>query len=78
MNDTKMLLNEIINLKERRKVLENECGVAHHNMNEFSKEELSRMIEDMESIDVCMALDIVNSIIEKDEYKLRENYTKSH
>lgn len=78
MSDSKMLLNEIINLKERKKVLENECGVKHHNMNGFSKTELSRMIEDMESIDVCMALDIVNSIIEKDEYKLRENFYRAH
>lgn len=42
----KVLLDEIINLKERRAVLEAECGTTRHNMNCFSRKELHQMDED--------------------------------
>ncbi len=67
----KALLDEIINLKERRNVLESECGVAEHNIESFSRRELHQMDEDIQKMNACIALDIVNSMIEKDESLFR-------
>ncbi len=39
----KALLDEIINLKERRAVLEAECGTTDHNINTFSRREINQM-----------------------------------
>ncbi len=68
----KVLLDEIINLKERRAVLEAECGTTTHNMNCFSRKELHQMDEDTQKMNACIALDIVNSMIDKDETLFRQ------
>ncbi len=68
----KTLLDEIINLKERRAVLETECGVMEHNVQTFSRKELHQMEEDTQKMNACIALDIVNSMIEKDESLFRQ------
>lgn len=68
----KALLDEIINLKERRAVLEAECGSKRHNMNTFSRRELHQMEEDTQKMNACIALDIVNSMIDKDESLFRQ------
>ncbi len=67
----KELLDEIINLKERRRVLEVECGESTCNIETFSKHEMHQMEEDMMVTDSCVALDIVSSMIEKDEETFR-------
>jgi hypothetical protein len=68
----KTLLDEIINLKERRAVLETECGVTEHNVHTFSRKEVHQMEEDTQKMNACIALDIVNSMIEKDESLFRQ------
>ena len=68
----KALLDEIINLKERRAVLEAECGTADHNMNTFSRKEINQMEVDTQKMNACIALDIVNSMIDKDEALFRQ------
>lgn len=68
----KTLLDEIINLKERRAVLETECGVTEHNVYTFSRKEVHQMEEDTQKMNACIALDIVNSMIEKDESLFRQ------
>ena len=68
----KALLDEIINLKERRAVLKAECGTAKHNFNIFSKKEIHQMDVDTQKMNACIALDIVNSMIEKDEALFRQ------
>jgi len=68
----KALLDEIINLKERRAVLEAECGTADHNMHTFSKKEIQQMDVDTQKMNACIALDIVNSMIDKDEALFRQ------
>lgn len=76
--DNKQLLNEIINLKERRHVLEAECGTVNHNMNIFSKKEVHQMEDDMENMNTCVALSMVNSMIERDEEAFRRGHGKTH
>lgn len=69
----KELLDEIINLKERRKVLELECGVGNHNLNQLSRQEIRQMKEDINYMNACIALEMINSIIEKDEMEFRKH-----
>ncbi len=68
----KALLDEIINLKERRAVLEAECGTTDHNINTFSRREINQMEVDTQKMNACIALDIVNSMIDKDETLFRQ------
>lgn len=75
--DNKQLLNEIINLKERRHVLEAECGTANYNMNIFSKKEIHQMSEDMENMNTCVALSMVSSMIDRDEEEFRKAHRKN-
>ncbi len=68
----KALLDEIINLKERRAVLEAECGTTSHNVHSFSRKEIQQMEVDTQKMNACIALDIVNSMIDKDETLFRQ------
>jgi len=63
----KELLNEIINLKERRNVLEMECGISEKDKHIFSRTEMKEIRKTNDDINACYMLESVNEQIEEDE-----------
>jgi len=64
------LLNELINLKEERRVLRVECG-GGMNENTFSKEEMEHIRKHRNDTESCIALSRVEGMIERDETILK-------
>ena len=65
------LLTEVVNLKEKRRVLMAECGRCI-NENTFSKEELKEIKKHRNDPEACKELDFVNALIAEDEELLKK------
>ena len=68
----KELLDEIINLKSRKQILEAECGTIDHDMHLFTQSQINNMDNDMQRMNVCVTLDAVSKRIKEDEKEFRE------
>lgn len=64
------LLTEVVNLKEKRRVLMAECGRGI-NENTFSKVELNEIKKHRNDPEACKELDLVNALITEDEELLK-------
>lgn len=68
----KELLDEIINLKSRKQVLEVECGLTNLNVNTLSHEQMHAIEEDTARLNAFVALEAINQLLESDEVVFRQ------